>query len=489
MNNKTAASTLPIFESSTTSVFVDCVHGHDAAAGTVAQPARSVSRGVALARALTRPTILVLRQGTCVLNSSVLLTAIDSGLTITSYPGERAVLSGARPLPVARWDDLGTCRHGGQCRVLRAALPYLAISDARRISTLRINGTARFWRARYPNGNPATTQWPAGWIPSPTAWYPPRTPTSNATHITVAEPVRSSGASWQQYMVGLAGPCSVFEPASSFWCNALVGGFATPSGLTFNATQLPHAPYAANISGRAIVHTFHPAHWASWAFLVDAADDQSLNWTLGGFQDARGGNTGKEWYVENVLDELDDAGEFFIDTSAPVPVLYLAVNMTDGVPADVAGALLDNLLAITGSPDFPVTDITLANITLTDTTATFLDPMGVPSGGDWSLQHSAAMQVRGAANIMLHDVLFERLDGLGLLLAGRVRNTTVQQCEFHDIGGTAMAAWGDTAGIDGTGGQYPLETTVSQTLVHEIGLFQVGVERKKERKKESKKKK
>ena len=42
-------------------------------------------------------------------------------------------------------------------------------------------------------------------------------------------------------------------------------------------------------------------------------DDKTLHWTWGGFQEARGAPDGKEWYVENIFEELDVANEWFYD--------------------------------------------------------------------------------------------------------------------------------------------------------------------------------
>ena len=47
-------------------------------------------------------------------------------------------------------------------------------------------------------------------------------------------------------------------------------------------------------------------------------DDHSLIVDLdkwGGQQEARGNKAGKEWYIENLLEELDSDREFFFDTS------------------------------------------------------------------------------------------------------------------------------------------------------------------------------
>ena len=44
-----------------------------------------------------------------------------------------------------------------------------------------------------------------------------------------------------------------------------------------------------------------------------AQTDHTLRWSFGGFQGARGAGDGVEWYVENIFEELDVPGEWFLD--------------------------------------------------------------------------------------------------------------------------------------------------------------------------------
>lgn len=48
--------------------------------------------------------------------------------------------------------------------------------------------------------------------------------------------------------------------------------------------------------------------------------DNTFRWSYGGFQGARGAWDGKEWYIDNIFEELDVAGEWFLDE--PTMKLY-----------------------------------------------------------------------------------------------------------------------------------------------------------------------
>merc|ERR1719343_1997673 len=53
---------------------------------------------------------------------------------------------------------------------------------------------------------------------------------------------------FQNYMIGVGGLCSVYDPPVGYWCSNHVNGggatpFRTPSGVAPKPNVLPHAPY------------------------------------------------------------------------------------------------------------------------------------------------------------------------------------------------------------------------------------------------------
>ena len=118
-----------------------------------------------------------------------------------------------------------------------------------------------------------------------------------------------------------------------------------------------------------------------------------------------------------------------------------------------------------------------------------MQPMSLPSGGDWALQRSAALVLRGTQGLSVARCLFARLDGSGVLLEGYHRNASVSQNEFVEIGDSAIVAWGETSaalnangtwrlphgwhvGPDARGGEQPWDTHVVGNIARELGLFQ-----------------
>lgn len=79
---------------------------------------------------------------------------------------------------------------------------------------------------------------------------------------------------------------------------------------------------------------------------------------------------------------------------------------------------------------------------------TFLDPHGVPSGGDWALQRTAAVFAEGVEGFSVTGCNLTHLDGNALMISGYSRNATIANNTFLSTGASAIALWGSTNGTD-----------------------------------------
>lgn len=221
-------------------------------------------------------------------------------------------------------------------------------------------------------------------------------------------------------------------------------------------------------------------------FEVDKEENGTLTWIKGGYQGAEGSDSGGSWYIENVREELDSPNEFFFDT-ATRELLY--VFNTSKSPSSVVfeSTELKVLLSIKGgNKETPARDILIQGIEFRDAAYTFMDPHGMPSGGDWGLQRSGALLFENTVDVLVEGIKVTRCDGNGIFINNYNRNLTIQKSELVWIGDSAIAAWGSTeqglgggsiklpegVGIDGTGGNQPRGTQIISNVIHEFGLFQ-----------------
>ena len=210
----------PSFPLPPAALYVDYSAGSDAAAGTQRAPLKTVA--AALARVATAGgaggagasagagathEAIVLRGGVHYLSATLEMTAQHSSLTLMNFPGERAFLSGAVPLPSPAWKrwkgpiwsaDLGD-----------------AAANLDDIVGLRVGGR-RGIRARYPNADPEF-----GFGPALTAdGFLPIDNSSWATLVDIypASPNRTGGSGAQSPYVGCNPPPELMMLTSASTC-------------------------------------------------------------------------------------------------------------------------------------------------------------------------------------------------------------------------------------------------------------------------------
>jgi hypothetical protein len=446
--------------------YVDANSGSDSNPGTLSDPFLTIQHAVNVA---VSNSVIYLRAGIYYLKDTIFLGPENSGLTFASYNGEDAQINGGIPL-TTKWAPYNV---GKDANIYVADLSGQGIQN---ITGLQLNGL-RCTRARFPNANPETDLFPVGWIPNAANWIPPHTYPA-ATTYTLPTPTRPTGVAFQQFTIATGGACSVFDPPQSYWCSSDCAGggastYVVPGGLVFTNETFSGRVWKNPIG--AIVHAFHPGHWESWMFEIDSYDpaNHTIGWHFGGFQGARGSPSGGEWYVDGIFEELDAPNEFFYDATSQL--LYYYYNGTGVPPTDsvFVATNLKVLFNVTGTQQSPVTGLTFYNITFQNSAYTYMDPHGVPSGGDWSLQRTGALFFEGTEQLNVSDCLFIRLDGNALFLSGYNRNATIQRNEFVWIGDSAMASWGTTIDnlVNGTDGNFPRYTSVLYNFVHENGVW------------------
>ena len=459
--------------------------GKENGAGTIDNPISGKKLQLALDIAAEKRVALVLRGGNYHLEETLLVEPRHSDLFITSYPGEQVEISGGKPLK-ARWRPYNTS--GANIWVTDVSMD---------VHALQLNGI-RATRARYPN-MPEGIESSCGYgcmIPGQQAkWTPPDFEKFGKTKFyTDKEPLhyRNTTKDWfNEYMIGIGGLCSVYDPPVSYWCSEHPSGggafaFRTPSGVTY---KFPHGPYKHGEDARFFV--WRQGRWANWMFDIAHYDPDAENFTfgLGGNQGARGGNEGGDFFVENLMEELDHPGEFFFDHREKQ--LYLYYNGTGMPPENLVVPNLQVLMNISGTQWNPVRSVRVEGVKFSAAGATYMMPHGVPSAGDWALDRYAAVFLQGTEQVVVGNCSFERLDGNAIMVSGYNRDATIESSDFSYLGGNAIVAWGYTnetssdpgrpgialanapvAGIDGTDGEHPLRTTVQHCLAREIGLYE-----------------
>ena len=265
-----------------------------------------------------------------------------------------------------------------------------------------------------------------------------------------------------------------------------------PNGPTTGRLQF--APGGGRQGGRNWCRCDQCTYAASWCGQHDATQPWKDTRLISG-----------TWMVENVLDELDQPGEYFLDRQDLI--LYVIPNKTsitdshddenndttnkndrtsdyssqdtdlrdthkvdkDTWVQDFRLGWLERLLDLRDG----VEDVTIQNLGFRETAGTYLAPdWSAPSGGDWSLHRNGAIFLQNVSNITIRHCRFEKLDGTAIFLSQKTRHVTIEHSSFAWLGENAIATWGETKDYDGTEENFPMYTVIQHNLMRELGIYQ-----------------
>ena len=356
----------------------------------IASPA-NFSAALATARqALTESgsATLLLQSGLYEIQAPLTLTPADSGLTIASAAGATPVLSGGRRLTLQLTRE-GLEQNWGA--VYSATVP-IGLLEANQL--LSANGT-RLRRARYPNGD--LEQWTEeggnSWA-SPTGSIPREWPSGTLAKLeSPIDPkhIPQGGDSLQAFSVLVGGEASIYaggrNPAGETYGGGGAGGLNLSASDATRAAHWTAGPTQAELIVKGI--------WGSYSFAVESVSGSSLTFGKGGSQLTTACQSG-DFIVENALSELDSVGEWIHDAANGKVYLGLSKRTPKTTKMEVTLAQLERVVAVVGTRDTPVRNVTLSGLSVAHTQSTRLSqPYESPSNGDWTIVRTGAVFASG----------------------------------------------------------------------------------------------
>eukprot|EP01084_Bolivina_argentea_P221547 375200_1 len=494
--------------------YVDPIKGNDHHNGNINQPFLTISMALNTIRRIRNNQThqnkwyrIALRKGKHYLKNTIHFDYKDSFLIITNYDNEFAEISGSVPLKNLNWSKY---KNKNNYNIYQTYIP----SNISYFDGLRVNGK-RGIRSRYPNVNSMETYPPGFGSTIIAQTYLPRKYGKSPEPEIFYQPdefIRNTSVDndFLLYTLGIGGEsCFNFQPNGAYWCapnGAVEGGgavvYTIGTGLIFNNTNLSliNTPYEYSPTD-AIINVWRPDHWSTWMFNISQYEYFANNQTgkiiydYGGFQGARGCDDpwgtnygcGAEFFIENVMDEIDYPNEWFFNRTTRMLYYYLNESENQNInDISFEATNLKVLFNYTGNETHPVTNNIINGITFRDTGLSYFEPHGIPSGGDWALQKIGALILYGCENFTISNNLFTRLDGIGISINryNRYHKIVFNECVWN--GETFLALWGDTNGVefediypyttmgyDGFSNKVqPRFLNISFNYVHELGIFE-----------------
>ena len=514
-----------------TILFVDCQNGNDDISnhGTcIHRPLKTVHRAQDIIRQLrleshstdlTSQTATVYIRGVvCYFEKTFHMK--ESNVIWKAFPNEHPVFSGGALLTNLTWSQYTS-------NILVADIPnHVNVSAIDGLFTFRkgqghhptydnLLSQIRLIRARYPNGNSEIDRMPTnydklgGSVSYVDAW-------KMAGNISIRFPGiikhNSSFYPWFGHSndirwvldYHIENASSYYGTKQQFWQPKI----ATSAKYVYNninssMESLRQANVLSWGAGDAIIHVIHYSWWGNWQWgveKIDYADNQTSNsarnnnvtdvflkFGRGGWQDAHGGAVSHNYfYIENVLEELDASGEWYIDKVNRKLYYWPLPQQRDNINewAFVA-TQLQEIVHIHGgrskkktSPVLfhPIRNVWVEGITFAHSTTSYLkEQYVVPSAGDWAVLPKGAVTINRAINVSLDSCTWLQVNGNGAAFHGMVHNSMITKGDFLKIGDSGIVSVGRLPTLTPYNGfgviSFPSNITISSCHFGQTGVY------------------
>lgn len=240
------------------------------------------------------------------------------------------------------------------------------------------------------------------------------------------------------------------------------------------------------------IHSMHQGRWGSQHYQIMGKVKEELVYE-GGYQLIRESPLHKSLrYVENIREELDEAGEWYLDKKEST-LYYYPFPGEDLSSAKVEVVTSPHLIELRGEyPNNKLIGVTIRNLCFTRTLRTFMYPYESLMRSDWGIYRGGAVFLENTEDCVIIGCEFYDLGGNAVFLSRYNYNSKVIANHIHHIGASGICLVGDTAALrspsfgyydyvpyekmDLTPGakndHYPRQCIVEDNLIHDIGMVE-----------------
>lgn len=242
----------------------------------------------------------------------------------------------------------------------------------------------------------------------------------------------------------------------------------------------------------AYFHAMHNGRWGGFHFEITGVDKDGDAILEGGQQNNRGSKPHEEYrMVENVIEELDSPGEWFLDKENSKLYYWPAKDIEIGKSIIEVSALKD-LIQVVGTIEAPVKNITISGVTFENTKRTFMEEFEPLLRSDWTIYRGSVLFFEGTENCIVENSEFINLGGNVIMASKYNKGLQIIGNYIHDCGGSAVSFIGDPSAVRSPSFNYgqfvpisemdtvsgpqnelfPRECLVEDNLIHRIGRLE-----------------
>jgi hypothetical protein len=195
--------------------------------------------------------------------------------------------------------------------------------------------------------------------------------------------------------------------------------------------------------GGGFVHAMHAAEWGGFHYVITGKNPDNTLRLEGGWQNNRPSAMHPRFrFVENVFEELDAPGEWYLDSRAETLYYYPPAGV-DMARATVEAVRLRHLVELRGTRESPVRFVVFKGLTFHHAARTFMDNKEPLLRSDWTTYRGGAVFATGTEDCRLEDSRLDQLGGNAVFVNGYNRRWTLRGCHIARAGGNGVAFVGE----------------------------------------------
>ena len=190
-------------------------------------------------------------------------------------------------------------------------------------------------------------------------------------------------------------------------------------------------------------HAMHPSLWGDFTWRITGKDTNGAVTKEGGWQNNRGGAVHRSIrFVENIFEELDVPGEWFLNNQTQTLYFYPPAGL-DLSKATIEATRLRALVEFRGDEKNPVRFVTLKGITFRQSARTVMDTKEPLLRTDWAIYRGGAILFNGAEDCAVEDSFLDQLGGNAIFVNNYNRRITIRGCQIAKAGASGICFVGD----------------------------------------------
>jgi len=242
------------------------------------------------------------------------------------------------------------------------------------------------------------------------------------------------------------------------------------------------------------IHALHSAAWGGMHYLITGKGADNKLTYEGGWQNNRPSEMSKDRrFVENIFEELDAPGEWFLDAKKNLLYFYPPQGVNPAT-ATLEGVRLRHLLEFRGTEQAPVRFVSFKGLTFRHAARTFMETKEPLLRSDWAIYRGGTLFFNGAEDCAIEDCLIDQVGGNAVFVNNYNRRIAVRGCHIARAGGNGVAFIGDpnacynpinwnqgnqldkiSKSVGPKTNNYPADCVVDDCLIHNIGQVEKQV--------------